>query len=126
MADRYEPNGTPLNDYERELLTILMEECAEVIQAASKLVRFGKENRPPKSDDSPGLMNTEFLSMEYGHVCQVAALVINANLMSSWWINRGVDEKRERLLHFMQTQPSERLGSIDHMPEHNADDRSEA
>jgi NTP pyrophosphatase (non-canonical NTP hydrolase) len=30
-------------DYEQELLTILMEECGEVIQAASKIIRFGAD-----------------------------------------------------------------------------------
>jgi hypothetical protein len=31
-----------LNDYDKELLTITMEECAEVIQACSKIIRFGE------------------------------------------------------------------------------------
>jgi NTP pyrophosphatase (non-canonical NTP hydrolase) len=30
-----------MKDYNQELLTILMEECAEVIQEASKIIRFG-------------------------------------------------------------------------------------
>jgi NTP pyrophosphatase (non-canonical NTP hydrolase) len=31
-------------NYDQELLTVLMEECAEVIQAASKIIRFGASN----------------------------------------------------------------------------------
>jgi hypothetical protein len=31
-----------LGDYEKEMLTITMEECAEVIQACSKVIRFGE------------------------------------------------------------------------------------
>jgi NTP pyrophosphatase (non-canonical NTP hydrolase) len=31
-----------LGEYEKEMLTITMEECAEVIQACSKLIRFGE------------------------------------------------------------------------------------
>lgn len=31
-------------EYEKELLTVLMEECAEVIQAASKVIRFGPDS----------------------------------------------------------------------------------
>ena len=30
-----------LGDYDKEMLTITMEECAEVIQACSKIIRFG-------------------------------------------------------------------------------------
>lgn len=30
--------------YDHELLTVLMEECAEVIQEASKIIRFGRDN----------------------------------------------------------------------------------
>jgi NTP pyrophosphatase (non-canonical NTP hydrolase) len=32
-------------DYEQEVLTILMEECGEVIQAASKIIRFGADQQ---------------------------------------------------------------------------------
>ena len=31
-----------VGDYEKEMLTITMEECAEVIQACSKIIRFGE------------------------------------------------------------------------------------
>ena len=31
-----------LGEYEKEMLTITMEECAEVIQACSKVIRFGE------------------------------------------------------------------------------------
>jgi NTP pyrophosphatase (non-canonical NTP hydrolase) len=30
-----------ISDYDREMLVITMEECAEVIQACSKIIRFG-------------------------------------------------------------------------------------
>lgn len=33
-----------MNDYKQEMLTILMEECAEVIQEASKIIRFGEDS----------------------------------------------------------------------------------
>jgi hypothetical protein len=69
MTDQYVPNGTPLTDLEKEVLTILMEECGEVViecgrvsVAASKLIRFGKENRP----DENGQANTQVLGHEIG------------------------------------------------------------
>jgi hypothetical protein len=36
MNDRYRPNGKPLTEREREILTVLIEECGEVIQSATK------------------------------------------------------------------------------------------
>lgn len=96
----YKPNGIPLTDFERELLVILMEECAEVIQAASKLVRFGKENRPDNGES-----NVCTLSVEYGEVLAVAEMVEDAGLIAPAAIGAGMDRKRERLAHFMQTRP---------------------
>ena len=78
---------------------ILMEECAEVIQAASKLVRFGKENRPDN-----GVSNIEVLGLEFGDVESVALLVQSLGLMNQADIRKGITRKRERLAFFMQTQ----------------------
>jgi hypothetical protein len=98
MSERYQPNGVTLTDYERELLVILMEECAEVIQAASKLIRFGKENRP-----NDGMSNTYCLGLEIGDVSQVISMTQDAYLVQATAIREGRDRKRERLEKFMQT-----------------------
>lgn len=99
----YEPNGTPLTDYEREILMILMEECGEVIQAASKLVRFGKENRPDNH-----VSNVFTLSAEYGDLCVVARMAEDAGLIRQTAVEEGKERKRDRLAHFMQTRRSAR------------------
>jgi hypothetical protein len=96
--NRYKPNGTPLTDHERELLVILMEECAEVTQAASKLLRFGKENRP----DS-GVSNSAVLGLEIGDLQEMILMATNAGLVDRRDVGDGVQRKRERLAHFMQT-----------------------
>ena len=75
MSDRYQPNGKPLTDREREILIVLMEECAEVTQAASKLLRFGKENRPDN-----GVSNVETLSKEVGDLRYMLTMVRDADL----------------------------------------------
>ena len=93
----YQPNGVPLTDYERELLTILVEEAAEIIQAATKLLRFGKENRP-----DTGVSNSEVLSMETGELLHVTDLVVDAGLMHMRMIDNGRRRKIERLAHYMQ------------------------
>jgi NTP pyrophosphatase (non-canonical NTP hydrolase) len=57
----------------RETLIILQEECAEVIQATSKIFRFGFESCYP-TEDSP--TTKECLTMELGQLlCMVALLV---------------------------------------------------
>lgn len=43
MAERYVTSCELPSPYERELLTILIEECAEVQQRATKLLRFGRD-----------------------------------------------------------------------------------
>lgn len=101
MTERYKPNGTPLNDYERELLVILMEECAEVTQAASKLLRFGKENRP-----DTGISNSVVLAHEIGDLRATVALVTGAGLCKMSDVQDGVDRKNKRLAHFMQSAPA--------------------
>ena len=101
MAERYVPNGTPLTDYERELLVCVMEECAEIIQAASKLVRFGKENRPDNN-----VSNTEVLSAEVGDLLAVLERTVKASLIDPDVISDGVDQKRARLDKYLQTSPA--------------------
>lgn len=99
--ERYTPNGKPLTPYEREVLTILVEECGEVIQAATKLLRFGKENRPDN-----GAPNTEVLSTEVGHVREVINFAIELKLVSPSVAEMAKSEKRRRLHYYMQTDPT--------------------
>ena len=98
--ERYVPNGTPLTDHERELLIILMEECAEVIQAASKLIRFGKENRP----DDLHLPNNEVLGIEVGDLKCMIDKVLIAGIIQAEHLSLGTKRKQARLLQYMQTE----------------------
>ena len=105
MTERYKPNGTPLTDYERELLVILMEECAEVTQAASKLIRFGKENHP-----ETGLCNSLVLEHEVGDLSAVVSMVEEAGLTGRYAVVVAAERKRARLSKFMQTSKGESNG----------------
>lgn len=98
MTERYTPNGIPLTDYERELLVILMEECAEVTQAASKLIRFGKENRPG-ADQS----NSVHLGLEVGDALRVLQMAQDCGLISHVDIEAGGRRKKDRLAKYMQS-----------------------
>lgn len=101
-TERYVSNGIPLTPYEQELLIILMEECAEVVQAASKLIRFGKKNRP--SPDA--YENTHYLGLEIGDVQEVVERLVNADVITSLSIADGMVRKAKRLERFLQTDPT--------------------
>ena len=105
MTNRYIPNGTPLTPHEAELLVILMEECAEVTQAASKLIRFGKENRPsPDNPDILGLSNSEILGLEIGDLYEVVENLMDRKIVTQRAIDDGAERKAERLHYYMQTE----------------------
>ena len=77
----------PSMDYEKELLTIMMEECGEVIQACSKVIRFGA------TDES-----LSHLEKELGDLYQMMDLAHQYDLVSWTRIDEASDKKREKLL----------------------------
>ena len=81
-----------MTEKEREILGILQEECAEVIQAVSKCVRFGIDN-----SHKSGNTQRENLSMEVGDLVCMIGLMIEAGLVKEEDINRARDEKIEKL-----------------------------
>jgi len=81
-----------MTEKEREILGILQEECAEVIQAVSKCVRFGIDN-----SHKSGSTQRENLSMEVGDLVCMIGLMIEAGLVKEEDINRARDEKIEKL-----------------------------
>ncbi len=107
MPDRYIPNGTPLTPWETEILTVLMEEAAEVIQAASKLIRFGKENRPGPD----AVPNTMVLGLEVGDLEEMLSLANYVGLVSTEDINAGMIRKRARFRKYSQHMPAEILSA---------------
>ena len=81
-----------MTEKEREILGITQEECAEVIQAISKCVRFGIDN-----SQKSGATQRENLSMEVGDLVCMIGLMIEAGLVKEEDINRAKDEKIEKL-----------------------------
>jgi NTP pyrophosphatase (non-canonical NTP hydrolase) len=62
-----------MNDKIKETLIITQEECAEVIQAVSKVMRFGFDSCYPTEDSAS---TKECLTMEIGQLlCMVGILV---------------------------------------------------
>jgi NTP pyrophosphatase (non-canonical NTP hydrolase) len=83
-----------MNDKTKETLLILQEECAEVIQAASKVFRFGEESRWP-TDDSAS--THECLAMEVGQVLAMIDILIESGYLSDEAVNAARIHKKEKL-----------------------------
>jgi NTP pyrophosphatase (non-canonical NTP hydrolase) len=91
-----------VNDHQEECLNILQEECAEVIQAASKIKRFGLIGKPTNTTKT----NRESLEMELGDVLALIDLVKAAGLgVTEEGIERARVDKMQRLSRFMHTWP---------------------
>ena len=71
-----------MTEKEREILGITQEECAEVIQAISKCVRFGIDN-----SHKSGNTQRENLSMEVGDLVCMIGLMIEAGLVKEIFLN---------------------------------------
>jgi hypothetical protein len=67
-----------MNQKEKEILIILQEECAEVIQEASKIFRFGFESCYPTDDSAT---SRERLTLELGQVLCMIGLLVERNVV---------------------------------------------
>lgn len=89
-----------VNDHQEECLNILQEECAEVIQAASKIKRFGVVGKPLNTT----LTNRESLEMELGDVLALVDLLKGSGLgVTAEGIEAARQNKMKRLARYMHT-----------------------
>jgi NTP pyrophosphatase (non-canonical NTP hydrolase) len=89
-----------VNEHQEECLNILQEECAEVIQAASKIKRFGLTNRRDGSE----LNNLQNLEMELGDVLALVQLIKEANIgITDEGLEKAKVAKMARLSRYMWT-----------------------
>ena len=65
-----------MNDETREILLILQEECAEVVQAVSKCMRFGPDQIKPGKDCT----NMNMLEEEIGDLFAMVELLTDLNI----------------------------------------------
>lgn len=92
----------PPEGYVRELLTILVEECAEVQQRATKALRFGVGEVQP----GQALNNIERLSLEVGDLLEVLDSLEGEGALSPAHIDEGQANKRRQLDRYMQARPT--------------------
>ena len=77
-----------------EVMNILSEECAEVIQTITKCQRFGLENYSPNSDAS----NRQRLCQELGDVLAMIEILVEQGHMSPEDLIKAKEQKTEKLL----------------------------
>lgn len=93
-----------LTPHQDECLTILQEECAEVIQLASKIKRFGALNTRAGYDRNNYLL----LEEEIGDILAMIDMCVNANLgLSHERIEEAKQQKFVKLSKYMHTWDQE-------------------
>ncbi len=85
--------------YQYEILEILIEECAEVIQRAIKMMRFGVKEIQPGQQKT----NAARLSDEIGDLQMMIELASSAGLVDAQIIAKAKTEKLKKLEKYMQS-----------------------
>lgn len=78
---------------EREVMNILSEECAEVIQAISKCHRFGLDNYKPGKPKT----NREHLEEELGDLLAMVDIMLDLDVISKSTLDAAKAAKIEKL-----------------------------
>lgn len=99
MTEKFITPAELPSDHARELLTILIEECAEVQQRATKALRFGLDEIQPGQP----FTNAERLAREIGDVDEMVNRLVNAAVISPASIDAGRENKKRQLATFLQT-----------------------
>jgi len=82
-----------MNKTTNEVMDILQEECAEVIQAVSKIRRFGIDNVKPGKPKT----NREHLEEELGDLYAMIDILQELDIVSWTNIEKAAEAKREKL-----------------------------
>ena len=80
------------------LFTCLAEECAEIIQAATKCIRFGSNDVNPKSNNS----NIKNLNEEFNDVIALVEMLREQGISIKEDPER-IRQKKEKVLHYYNT-----------------------
>lgn len=82
-----------MNNRDREILLIAQEECAEVIQAISKIFRFGFDAQHPNEDRN----NLQRLEEELGDLVCMIGLIMNKKIVSESSVESAAEMKLKKL-----------------------------
>jgi len=90
------------------LLTILSEECGEVIQITSKILRFGEDDHHPSSPQSNG----QLLIKELNDILGVVELLEENGFDVTDFANfDDIEKKKSKVKHYMNY--SKEIGKIE-------------
>ncbi len=99
--DKFISPCPPPTPRQREILTVLIEECAEVQQRATKALRFGMgEIQPGQS-----YTNSTRLATEVGDLSAVLDMAVREHVIPHREIARSRTLKERKLAKYMQTEP---------------------
>jgi NTP pyrophosphatase (non-canonical NTP hydrolase) len=98
MSERFKSPFPPPTPFQRELLDVLAEECAEVIQRVTKMQRFGVEEVQPGQPHS----NAQRLSLEVGDLIAMVHMAIEAKLIDEDMMHAQIEPKRKKFVKFSQ------------------------
>ncbi len=88
---------------EQYLLTVLMEEAAEIAQAASKSIRFGFDSFHKEGDDD----NKTQLLKEFNDLVAVMEMIFPDDYLIN---EEQIENKKDKVKHFIQV--SKNLGRL--------------
>ena len=89
-----------LNDQQNEVLLITLEECAEVIQAISKVFRFGIDSV------HNGVTNREHLEEEVGDLLCMIEMMMENDILSRGIVAEAKFAKRAKLAKWSNIKES--------------------
>ena len=95
-----------MDNQTKEVMDILQEECAEVIQAVSKISRFGLDNLKPGKAKT----NREHLEEELGDLQAMVEILQELDIVSFTNIEKAAEAKREKLKiwsNIFKTEPAQ-------------------
>lgn len=98
MTDKFVSPEPPPSALESEILTILIEECGEVIQRATKMLRFGVNEVQPGQE----LSNKDRLSDEIGDLHEMLLKAHALGLTDGLRIIAASERKKAKLEKYLQ------------------------
>lgn len=101
MPERFISPCPPPTARQREILEIIIEECAEVQQRATKALRFGLGEIQPGQPDT----NSARLSGEIGDLSAILDMGVREGVISARLIAYQRALKERKLAKYMQTDP---------------------
>jgi NTP pyrophosphatase (non-canonical NTP hydrolase) len=95
-----------MNDIENEILLIAQEECAEVVQAISKVFRFGIDGK------HLDVTNRTHLEEECGDLLCMIYLMIDKNIIGENETYQAATNKKDKLVKWSGIFKEEKVESI--------------